>query len=83
MKMIIIAFNYHTIYTHTHSLALSLTCITYAHTHTYSMMAQLNRVKAVEKEKGDLEGAKNEAEHYLSLQREMASKQHTLYRRYM
>ena len=47
------------------------------------MMAQLNRVKAVEKEKGDLEGAKNEAEHYLSLQREMASKQHTLYRRYM
>ena len=50
------------------------------HTHTHP---QLNRVKAVEKEKGDLEGAKNEAEHYLSLQREMASKQHTLYQRYM
>ena len=51
---------------------------THARTHL-----QLNRVKAVEKEKGDLEGAKNEAEHYLSLQREMASKQHTLYQRYM
>ena len=76
--MIIIAFNYHTIYTHSLSLAYA-----YTHSHMHFMMAQLNRVKAVEKEKGDLEGAKNEAEHYLSLQREMASKQHTLYRRYM
>ena len=49
----------------------------------YHTCHQLNRVKAVEKEKGDLEGAKNEAEHYLSLQRNMATQQHRLYQRYM
>ena len=54
----------------------------YTHSLTHSR-PQLNRVKAVEKEKGDLEGAKNEAEHYLSLQRNMATKQHRLYQRYM
>lgn len=44
---------------------------------------QLNRVKATEKEKSDLEGAKDEAEHYLSLQTEKAKKQQTLYSKYM
>ena len=37
----------------------------------------------MEKEKGALEGAKSEAEHYLSMQRDMALKQHSLYSRYM
>ncbi|XP_019848995.1 PREDICTED: structural maintenance of chromosomes protein 4-like [Amphimedon queenslandica] len=43
---------------------------------------KLNRARAVEKEKDSLEGAKNEAEHYLSLKKEAALKQYTLYERY-
>lgn len=37
----------------------------------------------MEKEKLDLEGAKNEAEQYLGMQKEVATRQHTLYQRYM
>ena len=37
----------------------------------------------MEKEKLDLEGAKNEAEQYLEMQKEVATRQHTLYQRYM
>lgn len=43
----------------------------------------MNRVKTAEKEKVDLEGAKDEAEFYLSLQRNKAMKQHSLYSKYM
>ena len=44
---------------------------------------QLNRVKAVEKEKAGLEGAKMEAEEYLALKIQMSRKQHSLCQRYM
>ena len=37
----------------------------------------------MEKEKLDLEGAKNEAEQYLEMQKEVATRQHSLYQRYM
>jgi len=47
------------------------------------VVLQLNRVKATEKEKTELEGAKDEAEHYLELQRGKAKKQRTLYSKYM
>ena len=40
-------------------------------------------MKVVEKEKDELEGAKNEAEEFLAMKKEMAKKQHTLYQRYM
>ena len=52
-----------------------------SHTHTHSH--QLNRAKAVEKEKLDLEGAKDEAEQYLEMQKDVAKRQHALYQRYM
>lgn len=48
-----------------------------------SLPPQLNRVKAAEKDKNALEGAKEEAEHYLSLKKEKALKQHTLFSKYM
>ncbi|KAL5490795.1 hypothetical protein EMCRGX_G015979 [Ephydatia muelleri] len=44
---------------------------------------KLNRVKVVEKEKTDLEGAKVEAEEYLSLKKEVGRKQTFLYQRYV
>ena len=44
---------------------------------------QLNRVKAVEKEKSGLEGAKKEAEEYLAMKTQASRKQHSLYQRYM
>ena len=43
---------------------------------------QLNRARAVEKEKDSLEAAKDDAEHYLSIKKEAAQKQYTLYERY-
>ena len=46
-------------------------------------VCQVNRVKVVEKEKDELEGAKNEAEEYLAMKKDMAKQQYTLYRRYM
>lgn len=48
-----------------------------------SSLLQLNRVKVVEKEKNELEGAKNEAEEFLALQRDVARKQLTVFQRYM
>ena len=44
---------------------------------------KLNRLKVVEKEKSDLEGAKVEAEEYLSLKKEVGRKQAFLYQRYV
>ena len=44
--------------------------------------SQLNRARAVEKEKDSLEAAKDDAEHYLSIKKEAAQKQYTLYERY-
>ncbi|XP_076350696.1 structural maintenance of chromosomes 4-like protein gluon [Tachypleus tridentatus] len=43
---------------------------------------KLNRVKAVEKEKDELEGAKNEAVDYLKLENEITSKKNILFQRY-
>jgi structural maintenance of chromosome 4 len=43
---------------------------------------KLNRVKLVEKEKGNLEGAKNEAEEYLKQEREIIDKRSILYQIY-
>ena len=43
----------------------------------------MNRLKAAEQEKTDLEGAKDEAEYYLSLQDEKALKQHTIFSKFM
>ena len=50
--------------------------------HFASFYIQLNRVKAVEKEKNELEGAKNEAEEYLVMKKDVTLKQYTLYERY-
>lgn len=44
---------------------------------------QLNRVKTVEKEKDDLEGVKNEALEYLSLENEVVRKKNMLYQKYL
>jgi len=44
---------------------------------------QLNRVKAVEKEKDDLENVKNEAVEYLQMENEIVSKRNVLYQKYM
>lgn len=43
---------------------------------------KLNRTRAAEKEVESLKDAKDEAEHYLSLKKEAALKQYTLYERY-
>ena len=44
---------------------------------------QLNRVKAVEKEKNDLEDVRNEAIEYLTSQNEIVRKQNLLYQKQM
>lgn len=44
---------------------------------------QLNRVKAVEKEKDGLEGAKEEAVQYIRTENAIAIKDHVLLQRYM
>jgi structural maintenance of chromosome 4 len=44
---------------------------------------KVNRVKAVEREKNDLEAAKTEAEEYLALQADVAKKQCILYQKYI
>ena len=42
----------------------------------------MNRVKAVEKERNSLEGAKKEAEEFLAMQKDVSLKQYRLYERY-
>ena len=42
----------------------------------------MNRVKAVEKEKNRLEGAKREAEEFLEMQKSVSIKHYQLYERY-
>lgn len=44
---------------------------------------QLNRVKAVEKEKDDLEGSKNEAVEYLSMENEIVHLKNKIYQKYV
>ncbi|CAH1781989.1 unnamed protein product [Owenia fusiformis] len=44
---------------------------------------KLNRVKAVEKEKNDLEGSKDEAIEYLSMENDIVKKQNKLYQKYI
>ena len=44
---------------------------------------QLERVKVVEKEKDELEGAKNEAVQYLALENEITKLTNCLYQKYM
>lgn len=44
---------------------------------------QLNRAKAVEKEKDELEDGKNEATEFLSMENKIAKKNHILYQKYM
>ena len=44
---------------------------------------QLNRVKAVEKEKDDLEGVRDEALEYLAIENDIAKKKNMLYQKYM
>ena len=46
-------------------------------------MFQLNRVKAVEKEKDGLEGAKNEAVEFLQTENEIYRKKNMLYQKYL
>ena len=47
------------------------------------VFCQLNRVKAVEKEKDDLEGVKNEALEYLGMENEITVKKNSLYQKYV
>ena len=49
----------------------------------YLSCLQLNRVKAVEKEKDDLEGAKDEAMEFLGMENEITKKKNTLYQKYV
>ena len=44
---------------------------------------QLNRVKAVEKEKDELEGVKNEAVEFLNIQNNVCKEQNKLYQKNM
>ena len=44
---------------------------------------QLNRVKAVEKEKDNLETVKNEALEYLQLENDVVTKKNILFQKYM
>jgi len=44
---------------------------------------QLNRVKAVEKEKDDLEDVKNEAIEYLQMENEIVTKKNVLFQKYV
>jgi len=43
----------------------------------------LNRVKAVEKEKDDLESVKNEAVEFLTLENKIVEKKNVLFQKYM
>jgi len=43
----------------------------------------LNRVKAVEKEKDELEGVKNEAIEYLTMENDIVKKKNIMYQKYM
>ena len=47
------------------------------------IVLQLNRVKVVEGERNELEAAKLEAEEYLAMQKDIATKQRSLYQKYM
>ena len=44
---------------------------------------QLNRVKAVEKEKDELEGSKNEAVEYLNMENSITKQRNVLFQKYM
>ena len=44
---------------------------------------QLNRVKAVEKEKDELEGSKNEAMEYINMENSITKQRNVLFQRYM
>ena len=44
---------------------------------------QLNRVKAVEREKDDLEAVRNEAVEYLQLENDIVIKKNTLFQKYV
>ena len=50
---------------------------------TAFVSSQLERVKVVEKEKDELEGAKNEAVQYLALENEITKLTNCLYQKYM
>ena len=43
----------------------------------------MNRVKAVEKDKDELEGARNEAVEFLTIENDIVKLKHTLYQKYM
>ena len=71
---------------HAKSDPLNLQCVTY--TILYCVMhcifvLQLNRVKAVEKEKDELEGAKNEAVEFLTSENAIVRLKNKLYQKYM
>ncbi|PVD19075.1 hypothetical protein C0Q70_21634 [Pomacea canaliculata] len=51
--------------------------------HNRFLILQLNRVKAVEKEKDDLEGPKNEAVEYLKLENSIVRHKNELYQKYI
>ena len=50
---------------------------------TERVYEQLNRVKAVEREKDDLESVKNEAVEYLQLENDIVTKKNILFQKYM
>ncbi len=58
-------------------------CSTSLCLHPLCIWLQLNRVKATEKEKDELEGVKNEAIEYLSLENEIVRKRNLLNQKYM
>lgn len=50
---------------------------------TVFFLYQLNRVKAVEKEKDELEGTKDEAVEYINMENSITKKRNTLFQKYM
>lgn len=51
--------------------------------HLFDLTFKLNRVKAVEKEKDELEGSKNEAVEYLNMENAITKQRNVLFQRYM
>ena len=49
----------------------------------FNSLYQLNRVKAVEKEKDELEGSKNEAMEYINMENSITKQRNVLFQRYM
>ena len=52
-------------------------------TNDTKLLFQLNRVKAVEKEKDELEGSKNEAVEYLNMENSITKQRNVLFQKYM